>query len=75
MKKERQMKALSILLRSSCPVFTGALLLLASRTAVQKQFNYVTNNSSITNTGYTELGGAVSIPAQINGLPVRSIGD
>jgi hypothetical protein len=38
------------------------------------QFTYVTNNGSITITGYTGPGGAVTIPASIEGLPVTSIG-
>jgi len=43
--------------------------------AAQAQFNYTTNNGAITITGYTGSGGAVTIPAQITGLPVASIGD
>ena len=34
-----------------------------------------TNNGTITITGYTGPGGAVTIPGTINGLPVTSIGD
>ena len=33
-----------------------------------------TNNGTITITGYTGPGGAVTIPGTINGLPVTSIG-
>jgi hypothetical protein len=50
------------------------LLLLALPAAVQAQFNYTTNNGTITITGYTGSGGAVTIPDKINGLPVTSIG-
>ena len=35
---------------------------------------YTTNNGTITITGYTGPGGAVTIPSAINGLPVTSIG-
>ena len=37
------------------------------------QFIYTTNNGTITITGYNGLGGAVTIPSIINGLPVTSI--
>ena len=36
---------------------------------------YTTNNGTITITGYTGPGGAVTIPSTINGLPVTSIGN
>jgi hypothetical protein len=42
---------------------------------VQAQFNYTNTNGTITITGYTGPGGAVTIPSTINGLPVTSIGD
>ena len=38
-------------------------------------FIYTTNNGTITITGYTGPGGAVTIPSAINGPPVTSIGD
>ena len=38
-------------------------------------YNYTTNNGTITITGYTGSGGAVTIPSTIYGLPVTSIGD
>jgi YD repeat-containing protein len=41
---------------------------------VANQFNYTTNNGTITITGYTGPDGAVSIPSTLNGLPVTSIG-
>src|SRR5258705_489924 len=51
------------------------LLLLTLPAVVQAQFNYMTDNGTITITGYTGPGGAVTIPDTINGLPVTSIGD
>ena len=42
--------------------------------AVQAQFLYVTNNGTLTITGYTGAGGAVTIPDTINDLPVINIG-
>jgi hypothetical protein len=51
-------------------------MLLAVLTILAKaQFNYITNDGgTITITGYTGPGGAVTIPAAINTLPVTSIG-
>jgi len=48
-------------------------LFLAVSTA-QAQFDYSTNGNAITITGYTGSGGAVTIPPEINGFPVTSIG-
>jgi hypothetical protein len=39
----------------------------------QAQFNYTTNNGTITITGYTGLGGNAVIPDATNGLPVTGI--
>jgi hypothetical protein len=55
--------------------FLLAAALLALPAAVQAQFTYTTNNGTITITGHTGNGGAVIIPAAINGLPVTSIGN
>jgi BspA type Leucine rich repeat region (6 copies) len=52
-----------------------AAVLLALPAAVQAQFYYTTNNGTITITGYTGSGGAVTIPDTLNGLPVTDIGD
>jgi len=41
--------------------------------AVSLAFTYTTNAGAITITGYTGPGGAVTIPAYINGLPVTGI--
>ena len=60
--------------QSICAPWIVLLLLLARPAAVQAQFNYTTNNGTITITGYTGSGGAVTIPDTINGLPVTSIG-
>src|SRR5262252_4366239 len=50
-------------------------LFLATPVAVQAQFNYTTNNGTITITGYTGTNGVVVIPDTITGLPVTGIGD
>jgi hypothetical protein len=51
------------------------LMLLTLSAVVQAQFNYTTNDGTITITKYTGSGGAVTVPDTINGLPVTSIGD
>ena len=38
-------------------------------------YTCTTNNGTVTITGYTGCGGAVTIPSTINGLPVTCIGD
>jgi hypothetical protein len=48
-------------------------MLLALPAAVRAQFNYTTNNGTITITQYTGPGGAVTIPDTITGLPVTTI--
>src|SRR5678815_1362491 len=51
------------------------LLLLALPAIVGAQdFSYTTNSGTITITGYSGPGGAVTIVDTINGLPVTSIG-
>ena len=40
--------------------------------AVQAQFTYTINNGTVTITGYTGPGGAVTIPSTIAGLPVTA---
>jgi hypothetical protein len=42
--------------------------------SAQAQFNYTTNNGTITITKYTGQGGVVTIPDTISGLPVATIG-
>ncbi len=61
-------------LRTDCAAKLLALLLTLPAT-VQAQFNYTTNNGTITITGYTGSGGAVTIPDTIDGLSVASIGN
>jgi hypothetical protein len=51
------------------------LLFSAQPFAAYAQFNYVTNDGTITITGYTGPCDAVTIPAIVDGLPVASIGD
>jgi len=52
------------------PIF----LLLILPTVVEAQFDYTTNNSTITIAKYEGVSGLVSIPSIINGLPVIAIG-
>jgi hypothetical protein len=49
-------------------------LFLAVPVAVQAQFIYSTSSGAVTITGYTGLGGDVTIPSTIDGVPVTSIG-
>jgi hypothetical protein len=57
----------------------GVLILLASLFTLpfvaQAQFEWTTNNGTITITRYTGPGGDVVIPATINGMPVTRIGN
>jgi hypothetical protein len=53
-------------------LFLASLFTLPS--AAQAQFEFVTNNGTITITRYTGPGGDVTIPSTINGLPVTCIG-
>jgi hypothetical protein len=54
-----------------------ALILLATPAALKAQFDYATNTDgvSITITGYSGPGGAVTIPTNINNLLVTCLGD
>jgi hypothetical protein len=49
--------------------------MLALPAVVRAQFDFITNNGTITITRYTGPGGAVVVPSQITGLPVTSIGE
>lgn len=55
-------------------IWIVALLLQIMPLAGRAQFTFITNNGTITITGYTGSGGAVTIPATTNGLPVTTIG-
>jgi hypothetical protein len=59
---------------SKFPFVLGAVLLFGLATSVQAQFTYITNNGTITITGYTGSDGTVAIPDVIDGLPVTDIG-
>jgi len=48
--------------------------LVLAEVAAQAQFDYTDNFGTITITGYRGSGGAVTIPAVTNGLPVTGIG-
>ena len=70
-------------LRSACATgLLPLLLLLALPALVQAQtytnaygiWSYAVTSGTITITGYTGSGGAVTIPSTITGLPVRSVG-
>ena len=60
---------------TSSKVLPLLALLLTLPAIVQGQFTVTTNNGTLTITGYDGPGGAVSIPAAINGLPVTSLGN
>jgi hypothetical protein len=51
------------------------VLLLTFPVAARAQFNFTTNNDTILITGYTGLGGDVTIPDATNGYPVTGIGE
>ncbi len=59
--------------RSSSPLL-AVLFYLTALSLAQAQFTVTNNDGEITITGYTGGGGAVSIPAMIDGLPVVAIG-
>jgi len=54
--------------------FKTWLLILALPAAANAQFIFVTNNDSITITGYAGAGGDVVVPDTLGGLPVTVIG-
>lgn len=60
-----------------CPlrIFLLGALLLALPATLQAQFNFITNNGTITITSYTGSNGIVSVPGSTNGLTVTSIGN
>src|SRR5579872_4557876 len=56
-------------------VLLGLALLLTGPVLARAQFDYITNNGTITITGYTGPGGNVILPGSINGLQVTGIGN
>jgi BspA type Leucine rich repeat region (6 copies) len=60
--------------RSSLPLLVALGILGLIQTA-EAQFDYTVQNGTITITGYYGSGGAVTIPATINGTNVTSIGE
>ena len=50
------------------------LLSLLTSPTVKAEFTYITNDASITITGYTGSGGVITIPGQIGDMPVTTIG-
>jgi BspA type Leucine rich repeat region (6 copies) len=61
-------------MKANIPTLLIALLALPAVT--RAQFTYITNaDNTITITGYTGVGGDVTIPAVIDGLTVTSIGE
>jgi hypothetical protein len=75
------LRPLSTRLRTVCATWLLPLLLLTPPAALQAQLTYVTNNATITITGYTGFpvfGFGVAIPDRLpdpaNGLPVTAIG-
>ncbi len=64
--------------KSVLPVWCGVTLLMTALVlpgVAQAQFNYTTNkDGTITIVGYAGPGGAVTIPADVNGMPVTAVG-
>jgi hypothetical protein len=62
--------------RTACVARLLPLLLLLPAALQAQDYTFTTNDdNTITITGYTGSGGAVTIPSTINGLPVTSIGN
>ncbi len=55
-------------------LLTVLLLMVMPAVAHAQGYTYTTSNGAITITAYTGPGGAVSIPAEISGLPVTGVG-
>jgi hypothetical protein len=62
-------------LRTICAAGLLPLLLLLPAMVQAQDYTYITNNGTITITGYTGSNGVVMIPGTIADLPVASIGD
>jgi hypothetical protein len=62
-------------MKRAWPVLLG-LLLLGATASAQAQYTYFTNaDNTLTITGYTGSGGALTIPSNIDGVIVTRIGD
>ena len=58
-------------------IITALLIASAFQTALGEQsgdWTYSVENNQATITGYTGAGGAVTIPSEVNGIPVKNIG-
>ncbi len=62
-------------LRTACAARLLPLLLLLPAVVQAQDYTYITNNGTITITGYNGSNGVVMIPGTIADLPVASIGD
>jgi hypothetical protein len=62
-------------MQTLCRALLPLPLLLTLAAVAQAQFTYTTTNGTITITGYTGPGGAVTSPSTITGLPVTGIGN
>jgi hypothetical protein len=63
-----------MIMKTTLPLSAAALLALAVPFAAQAgDFHYWAQNGAVTITRYVGSGGAVEIPSEIDGLPVRSI--
>jgi len=62
--------------RQNAAQYLGLLViaLLVSTVPMRAQFNYTTNNNTLTLTQYTGSGGAVVIPNTVGALPVTAVG-
>ena len=68
-------RSTSIGLKSTLSQVVSLLLLLSVLPAtLHAQFTFTTNSNTLTITGYSGSGGAVTIPSTTNGLTIASIG-
>src|SRR5215471_18204809 len=51
------------------------VMLLTFPALVEGQFSYLVTNNTVSIVGYTGSGGSVTIPSDVNGVPVTGIGD
>jgi hypothetical protein len=74
MREEALLAAKFRLMRMRLRILCFGVILTALCAAKAEEFTYVTNQDTITITGYTGPGGNLLIPAAIHGLAVKSIG-